>query len=752
MQPELTGYTDRWSVASGQQIQFMVSTDSPAYEAAIVRLIHADERGPGYKEEVIEPPVKYAGRQQVAHAGSFVVVPDMPALENFTIQTWIYPTMPASGKVQGVVTRWANEAGYALVIGEHGDLNFWLGSQRITTDKPLRAREWYFVAASYDSASGLARLVQLPLRDWPADPSAAIVDAVSTGLQTHAPHTLLLFGALSGVEIKPQQIVPSALYNGKMDNPTIFDRALSPAEIEALARGSHAPLFDSPSLLADDQRKSLRERGLGGEVAAWDFSDGISTSQATDRGPRGLHGVVVNMPTRAVTGHTWDGSQTDFKAAPDQYTAIHFHDDDLDDARWEADFNWTIPDGLKSGVYAARLTAENREDRIPFVVRPQVGKPSAPALVLLPTMTYLAYANYRGSDHPSTDENGQLRQPRRDPRDFYLAEHPEFASSIYDRHSDGSGVCYSSRLRPILNMRPKYRWGIVGGPRHFAADLYLIDWLEAKNFAYDVATDEDLHFDGLDLLSNYKVLLTGTHPEYWTTPMRAALESYLANGGRIMYLGGNGFYWVTSVDPERPHLVEVRRNIAGTRAWESAPGEWHHSTTGEYGGLWRYRGKAPQTLVGVGFTAQGWDGRAPGFTRQPGSFDERAKFIFEGVGDDEIIGNFGLVLGGAAGDELDRVDYTLGSPYHVLVLATSSGHVKTILPVIENFNAITNNVLFEDTKTVYADMVYFETPNGGAVFSGSAITWCASLSHNGYDNNLSRVTENVLRKFISNGV
>jgi N,N-dimethylformamidase len=139
--------------------------------------------------------------------------------------------------------------------------------------------------------------------------------------------------------------------------------------------------------------------------------------------------------------------------------------------------------------------------------------------------------------------------------------------------------------------------------------------------------------------------MSGTHPEYWTTPMMNALEAYLAGGGRLMYLGGNGFYWVTSVDPERPHMIEVRRSNAGTRAWESAPGECYHSTTGEPGGLWRYRGRAPNRIGGIGFTAQGWDGRAPGYTRQPDSFDERAAFIFEGIGADEVIGDFGLVLG-----------------------------------------------------------------------------------------------------------
>jgi len=34
--------------------------------------------------------------------------------------------------------------------------------------------------------------------------------------------------------------------------------------------------------------------------------------------------------------------------------------------------------------------------------------------------------------------------------------------------------------------------------------------------------------------------------------------------------------------------------------------------------------------------------------------------------------------------------------------------------------------------------VYFTTPQGGAVFSASSMTWCGSLPFNGGDNNVSR--------------
>ena len=50
---------------------------------------------------------------------------------------------------------------------------------------------------------------------------------------------------------------------------------------------------------------------------------------------------------------------------------------------------------------------------------------------------------------------------------------------------------------------------------------------------------------------------------------------------------------------------------------------------------------------------------------------------------------------------------------------------------------------------VRADLVYFTTRGGGGVFSTSSIAWCGSLSHNDYDNNVSRIMRNVLDRFAS---
>jgi N,N-dimethylformamidase len=744
MIPELIGYADRFSVAPGESIRFMVSADHPSYQADIVRLIHADENpaSPGFKEKLVETPVsrQYPGRKQVAYSGSYIVSAHHPVLDqlnDFTLQMWIYPTRPKTGQVQGLLSKWQHpeHVGFCLFVGGNGYLGLWLGDgsghvDRIHTDKPMRAGHWYFVAATYSAASREVALYQIPLVTWPRDDSAVVLRSTVQTQKLGTNPSPLLIAAAHAEKVSGDRVVARMLYNGKIDSPRIFSRAMSQGEIDALRQDKSAAAVAGDSV-----------------VAAWDFSAEIDSARAIDSGPHRLEGKVVNMPMRAVTGHNWSGTEFDFKRAPQQYGAIYFHDDDLDDARWEVDFEWTVPDGLRSGVYAARLRAGEQEDHIPFYVRPRKGTANAPILFLAPTMTYLAYANDRLRTFREDIEGVGEREVVRHPLDDYLAEHPEFAASIYDVHSDNSGYCYSSRLRPIITLRPKYRYWIVGGPRHFAADLYLIDWLEQKGFEYDVVTDEDLHFEGEALLARYRVVITGSHPEYWTTPMREGLERYLNTGGRLMYLGGNGFYWVTSVDLARPHMIEVRRGTSGTRAWNSAPGEAYHSTTGEMGGLWRHRGKAPNQLVGIGFSSMGWDGAA-GYVRQPGSFDERAAFIFEGIGKDEVIGNFGLVLGGAAGDELDAVDFELGTPPYTLILASSAGHSRFILPVIENTLEISASLVAGGVPDARADMVYFETPNQGAVFATGSITWFASLSHNDYKNNVSRITENVLRRFM----
>lgn len=722
----IVGYADNLRVQPGQTISFMVSSEEPRYRADIVRLIHGDAnpRGPGIKEIEVDAAVngEYEGFHQDLPLGSYVSIPDHQALKlnnSLSFTAWIAPTTQrlgpgASKGAEGLLTKWLpGLGGYAVVIDESGRLALWIADangrvEKAAAEVPLRpwvpaipginqrpqgvATAWYFIAVSFDAASGQVSLIQDPLNNFPFDPTRVTTQRQLSIRAIGDNELPLLMAAAWESEGKA-----AMHYNGKLDSPRLFRRALTASEITATRDGS----------------------GPRDAVAIWDFSADIGTDRVTDRSANRLNGTTVNLPMRAVTGHNWTSEETDFNQAPEKYGAIYFHDDDIDDANWAVGFSYTIPDSMASGLYAARLRTASHEDYIPFVVRPKKGGRTRNRIALLiPTFSYLAYGGTGTSSFRPL--------------------------SIYSRHSDGSGVCYSSRLRPLTNMRPKIS---TNNPWQFMADTHLVDWLHEKEFEVDFFTDEDLHFEGADVFSPYNVVLTATHPEYYSAEMLDGMINYLEGGGRVMYMGGNGFYWVTPMDPTGRY-IEVRRRD-GTEHWQGAPGEHFHSITGEPGGLWRFRAKAPQQYFGVGFTAQGFDRNSP-YRRTPESFDPRAEFIFEGIAANELIGNHpSLVLDfGAAGSELDRADFAIGTPPHTLVLASSFGHSDAYQHVVEQINTSNGaNPGGTVNPLVRADMVYLEYPNGGAVFSTSSIAWCGSLSFNGYDNNVSRITENVLRRF-----
>src|SRR3954454_18364646 len=328
-----------------------------------------------------------------------------------------------------------------------------------------------------------------------------------------------------------------------------------------------------------------------------------------------------------------------------------------------------------------------------------------------------------------------------------LSEHRELGLSTYDVHADGSGVAYSSRLRPILNMRPGFRHWLSPSLWQFNADLHLVDWLITKGYEFDVVTDQDLHHEGKDAIRPYGVVLTGSHPEYYSEQMLDAMHAYVEGGGRLMYRGANGFYWVINYDPESENVIEVRKGH-GSNAWRARPGEFHLSFTGEYGTLWRHRGRAPQRLAGVGFVAEGFDVSSY-YRRAPDGSDERLNWMFDGIGTDEKLGDFGLVGDGAAGLELDIYEPTLGTPPETLIAAASENHTDIYLEVLEELYFNVPGTGGSQDARVRADIVYFPAPNGGAVWSTSSIAFCGSLSHNDYDNNISKLTQNVLDRFAS---
>lgn len=733
----LAGYADRLSVRPGETIGFKVSSQlAEKYDARLVRVICADANpaGPGILEEAIEASLagSYPSRNQPIHAGAYARIDgthDLSTGSGLTFVATIWPTTPGNGRRQGIIASYDPNVrlGFALAVGEDGSAEAILGAARVKTRVPLESRHWYRVWARWDLASRTLTVGQITLaRGTPNGAAHTSQMALEPGQGGLPPASMpWMIGALGGEPVRGH-------YNGKIEAPAIYAQALSDAELAG--PGS-----------AD-----------GGVVARWDFSEEISTTRVVDKGPNGHHGTLVNLPARAMTGAAWTGREMCFRHAPAEYGAIHFHDDDLSDCGWKTDFSWTVPEGMRSGIYAVRLKCGDAEENIPFFVVPPKGKRTADICVLMSTYTYTVYHNHARPEAQSTRWlNSWKEQAKRwNAYPANASEHKEYGFSTYNFHGDGSGICHASWLRPMLTMRIGYITYPddtirASGLRHFPADTHLIAWLEAKGYAYDVITDEELDTEGVEVIKPYQVVMTGSHPEYHTGAMLDALTAYRDGGGRFIYLGGNGFYWRVARHKEAPAAIEIRRAEGGIRAWAAEAGEYYNAFDGEYGGLWRRNGRPPQMLCGVGFTAQG-NFVGSYYKVKPEARQSRAAWILDGITEDKI-GDFGLSGHGAAGFELDRTDHRLGTPSHALVLASSEGHDPNAPWVLVPEEMLTHLTTIPGQKPallIHADLTFFEAPNNGAVFSTGSITFCGSLPHNRYDNTCSRLLSNVLNRFL----
>lgn len=746
---KITGYCDRLTVRPGETIDFKVSVESGSgYYGQLVQLINGDtvSNVGGFKEKQVSSSLdgSHEGIEQPVYQGSFIAIEKKTVfepLDNMTVALRFMPTLPQFG-IQQLIGRWnaKTNQGWSLYINQQGILAFRIeGSDGLcfdlTVGQVLKPHCWYQACVSLVYPVCTLSLSLCELNHQPQWQDA--VELTVTGLpysfvspKSSAP---LMMAAAYGGQDHSGRIIPRQCFNGRLESPFICSGEVSLADVDQLLGGKH-PLTLTSQILA-----------------RWDFSQQMTGTNILDQSKNLYHGYTHNLPLRAVRGSLWDGHTHEWQRALQQYAAIHFHSDDLYDCGWSTSLSYQLPDDMQSGVYALRLrhqdyetsTALTTEEYLPFFVAAGKNKPQSKLAFIVPTYTYMAYAN----SHPETGR----KQTTLSVEDYYAASfagpgvieqallsehHQDLGLSIYDYHLDGSPVHFSSCLRPMLNMRPKL------GLYTFGSDLLMIDWLEAKGIAYDIITDDLLQQEGCELLAQYAVVMSGNHPEYPSTEQLDAIRQFTEQGGRFMYMGGNGYYWRAGVHNNLPGVIEVRRGRTGSGTWKSAVGESCLQFDGKPGGIWRDLGRPPQQLFGVGFIAEGRGASHYRITSQ--ARQERTAFILKGI----EVGTFGYggIFGGAAGQEIDQLNLNHGSPEHAVIIARSEHHSDNMLFVIEEMYPLNPDIADYRQRT-YADIVFFETTQGGAVFSVGSMTWCGCLSENGYSNPVSLMTANVIERF-----
>lgn len=714
----VVGYTNRFSVLPGDALTVRLSSTTARVRLSLHQVATTgwDENGASVTTRPVDwfKPRPIAAQAHPVPFGSCALAPFPTVLGDggpVTLGVVVQPT--ARQPRDQVIAEFRNAQGVVLAslrIGSDGHFatHDRSGVLLVRSAAPLVRGRWLALAASFFGA-GKGQIATAPLfgvadcRTGVAPPGE-IAPAASLSLAA---------GWAKGRARAP--------FDGRLSAP-VLTRAGAGATAQALAQGPHG-------------WRALAEKGADQILARWDFTPGTvrntDPNTAADLGPGRCHARLVNSPTRAVTGPFWDGTVFDWRQRPDHYDAIHFHADDLADCNWPDAAVIDVPGGAVSGLYAVGLETDAGRDLIPFVIRaPHAAR--ARVAMLLPTFTYLSYAN------APPDMRGPDIGPLDMPDEGGVSGQAGFGRSHYERHADGSPVMLSSPLRPLTSVRFQTRpWGIV-------VDGWVLGWLRQQVEQVDLLCDQDLHRDGLQALAGYDVVVTGNHPEYYSAEMLNALDAFTDGGGRLMYLGGNGFYWRVTVSDSPAGQIEVRRTEDGTRAWIAAPGEGHHMMDGAYGGLWRRLGRAPNLLAGVGFAAQGFD-ESGFYAVNDQSRSGPVAFALAGVG--PRFGQHGWLGGGAAGQEIDRADARLATTERLYVLARSIGHPPSMLRTKEEM--LSTTLPFND-RNARSDVVIRFAGSAGAVFSTGSMAWAgALLDRAGDDNHVSRLTANVLARFLN---
>jgi hypothetical protein len=199
----------------------------------------------------------------------------------------------------------------------------------------------------------------------------------------------------------------------------------------------------------------------------------------------------------------------------------------------------------------------------------------------------------------------------------------------------------------------------------------------------------------------------GPHPEYWSREMYERVKRWVfERGGRLVYLGGNGLNCEVS-------LPDAATMIVHNGDQRKLKGELAHCES-RFG----MRVESEAHLLGVVYTETGV------MTAAPYRVAQANHWIFDGTGlrAGQLFGQRSQherIPGGASGHETDK--RSPSSPPGVVLLA------KGLNP--------------DDGG---AELVCFDTPGGGSVFSAGSICWPSALL---VDEGVSRITANVLRRF-----
>ena len=658
------------------------ASDAQGAEVRVRELLHSDPNpdGPGLVARDCDWGQGLGSTPSVQPAlGSFGTAEDvLPVDGAFTVSAWVWPTDLSQNVV---LLSWLGAGGRWVLSIEGSRLTLGGADASVRLDYRLRERTWNFLGVAVGSSS----------YDQPTD---GLLFASVWG-RTGGPF-LLPLGEIRATASD------ASLWLGTADsNSGRLDGRVAGLKV-------HHTGLDSVELMSV-------MNGYGPDpVHEWRFDDRTDPDAAPGRQPGTRPQRLHHSPMRSTLV---PGPLSTAGTAITSPGSIHFHRDDTEDCDWPELHRVTIPPDARSGVYSVLVRDHGQSFELPFIVK---GKNEV--MLLVPTLTWQAYANLG-----------------RDGRSWPGLSH-------YSLHSDGSPVTITTSRKPSQTFSPSARLEVDAGDGFadgenathlLMADLYAWYWLNQEfPGRISVLDDRELHSNGASALADCRVLVLSAHPEYWTTRMLDELNAFLGRGGNLLYLGGNGLYWVTSLHPTKPHLMEVRR-WGGSQTWSIEPTDRLHQFERAVGGLWEEADRPPNGVLGVAFGGFG-NGPSMEFIRSAESRAPQWSWVFAGFEGER----FGLgSLNSGAGNEFDRFDPSRRTAGNSVVLASCQPSRP------DHFGAFEVGDVRAPSAEVRADVVLTTTPAGGLVFSASSITASGCLTSQA-GRSFQRIMRNVVHRML----
>lgn len=353
---------------------------------------------------------------------------------------------------------------------------------------------------------------------------------------------------------------------------------------------------------------------------------------------------------------------------------------------WWLSWRLQIPEYWSTGAYVAVLTTADGQHRshVPFTVRdrdPAGDRDSAGLLLVLPDITWQAYNLF-----PEDGRDGASFYHAWDKEGRLLGEEDAAVTVSFDRPYAGAGL-----------------------PLHIGHAYDFIRW--AERFGYDLAYADarDLHAGRADPARHSGVIFPG-HDEYWTVPMRRAVERARDRGTALVFLSANTMFWQAQLDPlpggSRDRLLTCRK--------QRGPGR---------GAQWRAQGEPEQHLLGIQY-----EGRVPRPTPLVVRNSEHWLWESTGVADGEQLPD--LVAG-----EADRYFPRTSLP----------DHTERVLLAHSPYRDVRGTGRHQETSL-------YRAPSGSLVFSSGTFAWSPALDRPGHvDPRVQRATSNLLDRALRNG-